>query len=658
MTRGSVLRLLATLHDVLMACAAIPLAYLIRTGDLPEFQGAFVVLFAIFVGLTPMTAYAVGLNRGSWRYASLSDLGAIIICAVVTTALSTLIAFIFTRLDGIPGSVPVLALGIVIILMSGTRLMFRLLKERNTLLLSGRRRGAAAEPVLLYGYCDEGSNFIRSLARERHPSHQVLGIIDHSGRHVGRRMHRVPVLGTLADLGEITMGFADRGTPISKLIVAPARLKDEVITRILEACSERSIVTFRLPTLVELDAAADDTQQRKPRALRVEDLLERDDINLNLEAVARLVRGRRVLVTGAGGSIGSELVRQIASLNPEWLTLVENNEFNLYQIDRHLASTPCNGSFVSILCDVREQAHVMAVVKRERPDIIFHAAALKHVPLVEANVLQGIHTNVLGTQIVADAAIACGCKAFVLISTDKAVNPTNVMGASKRFAEAYCQSLDSTSEVTRFLTVRFGNVLGSTGSVVPLFTSQIARGGPVTVTHPDIERYFMTIPEAVRLVLATCAKGMEPGAMRAGIFVLDMGKPVRIVDLAKRMIQLSGLRPHEDIKIQFTGLRPGEKLYEELFEASEEELVPEDPWLRIARTRIVDAALLRRMIERCRLAVETLDEAMALESLGQIVPELQRTPGDLLVPSRETDNLQDNPGSPISLEDARRRKEK
>lgn len=654
MTRSAVLRLLATLHDVSMALAALPLAYLIRTGELPEFQGAFLVLFAVFVVLTPVIAFAVGLNRGSWRYASLSDLGAIIICSVVTTALSTLIAFLFTRLENVPGSVPVLALGLMVVLMSTTRLMFRLLKERHTLMRGSNWRAAAAEAVLIYGYCDEGSNFIRSLARERHPMYSILGIIDHSGRHVGRSMHRVAVLGTLADLGEIVTNFTLHGTPVSKLIVAPARLKDEVIAKILEVCSERGIVTFRLPTLVELNAAAGDVKESKPRALRVEDLLERDDITLNLEAVGRLVRGRRVLVTGAGGSIGSELVRQIASLNPEWLTLVDSNEYNLYQIDRQLSGTQTAGSFASVLCDVRNQAHVLAVVARERPDIIFHAAALKHVPLVEANALEGIHTNVLGTQMVADAAVACGCKVFVLISTDKAVNPTNVMGASKRFAEAYCQTLDGTFQTTRFITVRFGNVLGSTGSVVPLFASQIAKGGPVTVTHPDIERFFMTIPEAVRLVLATSAKGLEPGASRGGIYVLDMGKPVRIVDLARKMIQLSGLRPNEDIKIQFTGLRPGEKLFEELFEASEEELVTEDAWLRVARTRSVDAALLRRMIERCKVAVETLNEPMALDALVHIVPELRRTPGEQPAP----DARKAAEATPISLEDARRRKEK
>jgi FlaA1/EpsC-like NDP-sugar epimerase len=658
MSRVVLLRVLATLHDIGVAVAALPLAYLIRTGDLPPFEGGFLVLFVIFVGLAPVMAFAVGLNRGSWRYASISDLGGIIASAIITTAISTLAAFLFTRLVNVPGSVPVLALGLMVMMMGGPRLMFRLFKERHTRVKSGSARGVSSEPVLLYGYCDGASNFIRALARERNPSYHVLGIIDHSGRHVGRHMHRVPVLGTLADLGSIVTRFAHRGLPVGKLILAPARLKDEVIAGILEAASEHGIVTYRLPNLVELDAAGSGTRDLNPRALRVEDLLERDDITLNLESVARLIRGRRVLITGAGGSIGSELVRQIASFNPEWMTLVESSEFNLYQIDRQLACTAAAGSFSSVLCDVRQSAHVHAVFTRERPDIIFHAAALKHVPLLEANALQGIHTNVLGTQIVADAAIASGCKAFVLISTDKAVNPTNIMGATKRFAEAYCQTLDSASGTTRFLTVRFGNVLGSTGSVVPLFASQIARGGPVTVTHPDIERYFMTIPEAVRLVLATSAKGLEPGAERCGIYVLDMGKPVRIADLASRMIQLSGLRPHVDIKIQFTGLRPGEKLFEELFEAGEEELVTGDPWLRVARTRVVDGASVRQMIDRCRTAVETLDEGVALEALAKIVPELRRTRGHRAITVEAAGLTEGGEASLISIEDARRRRAK
>ncbi|MBN9251598.1 MAG: polysaccharide biosynthesis protein, partial [Mesorhizobium sp.] len=348
-------------------------------------------------------------------------------------------------------------------------------------------------------------------------------------------------------------------------------------------------------------------------------LLGRPEITADLEGVARLVSGRVVLVTGAGGSIGSELCRQIAEYRPDMLILTDSSEFHLYKLDMEIRENYPKLNVVTALVNVRDRGRVASVFARFRPKLVFHAAALKHVPMVENNAIEGIKTNLLGTRNVADAAVRQGVEHFVMISTDKAVNPTNVMGATKRAAEAYCQALDVTSQSTLFTTVRFGNVLGSNGSVVPRFQKQIMAGGPVTVTHPEIVRFFMTIPEAVCLVLNASAAHI--GSRRGDIMVLDMGKPVKIIDLAERMIQLAGFRPHTDISIVFTGLRPGEKLYEELFDPSEvNQKDPDVPYF-VASPRVIDKDVLHKTLAVLEGAIANEDQVRAVELLNHIVPE-------------------------------------
>ena len=376
--------------------------------------------------------------------------------------------------------------------------------------------------------------------------------------------------------------------------------------------------------------------------MAIEDLLNRAQVPLDREGMARLVQGRRVLVTGAGGSIGSELARQAAALGPQTLVLLDNGEFALWQIDLELGEGNPDVPRRAVLADIRDEARIRAVFEDAQPELVFHAAALKHVPMVEGNPAEGLLTNAVGTRIVADAARAAGALAMVVISTDKAVNPSSVMGATKRLAEMYCQGLDMTARRggggMRCITVRFGNVLGSTGSVVPLFQRQLARGGPLTVTHPDMQRYFMTVREAVGLVLQASVVGVGEGAPEllrdGGIFVLDMGEPVKIVDLARQMIRLAGLRPEIDVGIRFTGLRPGEKLTEELFHGREPPLPTGTPGLLLATPRTADPAIVGRAIDEIAAACHGGQSRLALTLLGRMVPEFAHNADGSLAAAR------------------------
>jgi O-antigen biosynthesis protein WbqV len=402
----------------------------------------------------------------------------------------------------------------------------------------------------------------------------------------------------------------------------------------------------RAPRLTALDTAAPPQQLRslELRPIPIEDLLNRAQVPLDRDGMARLIQGRRVVVTGAGGTIGSELARQVAAFGPSNLVLIDNGEFALWQIDLELAESHPLVPRETSIADVRDEGRIRAIFETCRPELVFHAAALKHVPIVESNPLEGLTTNVVGTRNVADAARMVGAMAMVLISTDKAVNPTGVMGASKRLAEMYCQGLDMAAldrralpagrpvaRPMRCITVRFGNVLGSTGSVVPLLQRQLARGGPLTVTHPDMRRYFMTVREAVGLVLQASVAGVGdaalPAAMDGGIFVLDMGEPVKIVDLARQMIRLAGLHPDKDVEIRFTGLRPGEKLFEELFHGKEPPVPTGYPGLMMASPRTADPAIVGRAIDEIAAACRGGQTRLALAILSRMVPEFEHNAG-------------------------------
>ncbi len=463
---------------------------------------------------------------------------------------------------------------------------------------------------------------LRAGAGDAAAPYYPVGVLALGQGQTGRRIHGVAIVGGLADAGAV---LARQPVPPT-LVVTDPDIPGAALAALMLVAEAGGATVARAPrpTALDLSRRAEGALALKPVA--IEDLLNRPQVPLDRDGMARLVRGRRVLVTGAGGTIGAELARQVGELGPSELLLLDNGEFALWQIDLELAERQPALPRRAVLADVRDEARVRAVLAELRPGLVFHAAALKHVPMVEANPLEGLLTNACGTRHVADAARAAGASAMVMISTDKAVNPSSVMGASKRLAEMYCQGVNAAGGGMACVTVRFGNVLGSTGSVVPLFQRQLARGGPLTVTHPDMQRYFMTVREAVALVLqasvvGTEARRHEARLNKAGIFVLDMGEPMRIVELARQMIRLAGLRPDEDVAIRYTGLRPGEKLFEELFHGSEPPVPTATPGLLMASPRTADPAIVGRAIDEIAVACRAGQTETALGLLARMVPE-------------------------------------
>ncbi|MEX2454104.1 MAG: nucleoside-diphosphate sugar epimerase/dehydratase, partial [Rhodospirillaceae bacterium] len=481
-------------------------------------------------------------------------------------------------------------------------------------------------PLLLVGAGDGTELFIRALSRDPGARYRVVGIVDEMGTNLRRSIHGVEVLGALVDLPAIVAALDARGRRPHRLVVTEEHLSPVGLQAMLDEAESLGLSLSRIPRLTQLRADFGQSVEIKPVA--IEDLLGRPQTLLDRASMAAMCSGARILVTGAGGTIGSELVRQICSFSPEEIILVDNSELHLYEIDLEVRDRFPDVRRRVVMADVRDRLRIGEVFENHRPRLVFHAAAMKHVPMVEMHPSEGILTNVSGTMNVADAARATSVQAMVLISTDKAVNPTSVMGATKRVAECYCQALDiatAASAGTRFLTVRFGNVLGSTGSVVPLFQRQLAQGGPLTVTHPAVTRYFMTTREAVALVLQASALGSRTGEHRGTIFTLEMGDPVRIQDLARQMIRLAGLRPGQDIDILYTGLRPGEKLYEEPLHQSEELHPTELQGILLASPRTADFKMLDRLIRELVGAARTGNAERGLGLVRTIVPEYTPT---------------------------------
>jgi O-antigen biosynthesis protein WbqV len=569
--------------------------------------------------------FAFSLHRGSWRYVSIPEFLTIIRASIVAVVAYTFGSFLLTRGINIPRSVPVLVGMYMVAGLAGSRLAYRLVLEGSILPASAPKVRQTTRNVLLLGMTDSAESFIRLARRSSPASLNVVGILDEAPHRHARSVQGVKVYGSLGDLEAVMNKLARKGVKVSELVVTETSPDRQRLGYIVEKATRLGLKSSRAPDLVETSKLTSDSIL-EPKAIEIGDLLGRPEVVTDLPGIASFINRRTVLITGAGGSIGSELCRQIALLAPRCLIITDSSEFHLYTLDVELRETFKSLHIETRIVDVRDAARVGEVFQRLRPEIVFHAAALKHVPLAELNPLEAIKTNLFGTKNVANAALAAGAAACVMVSTDKAVNPTNIMGATKRAAEAYCQALDISSDKTRYKTVRFGNVLGSNGSVVPRFKEQIAGGGPLTVTHPQVVRYFMTIPEAVRLVLHASAHTQRHRGERGKIMVLDMGEPVRIVHLAERMIQLAGLKPYADIDIVFTGLRPGEKLYEELFDPSEVQSdVAEDGYL-IASPRVIDKGLLTKSIAELDQAVHNEDEIRAIELLMHIVPEYSREP--------------------------------
>ena len=611
-------------HDIFMASLSLPLSLWLRMGSsIDTVPTEFVIQStAIFAVLAACVFWPMGLYRGIWRYASMNDLIQITKAVSLAVLIFVPILFVTSRAEFLPRSLPIINWFVLMALLGGPRFIYRLIKDRH-FSLTADPTGKPGIPVLLVGAGDEAEAFIRDLHRQPGAAYRVVGILDEKGRRVGQHIRNVPVLGKPEDLTSVMRRLALRAERPQRMIVTRHGLDPAFMRSLLDLAETHGMSMARLPRLTELHSGIGDAIEVKPVA--VEDLLGRPQAVLDRPAMEELVKGSRVLITGAGGTIGSELVRQITALAPSRLDLVDNSEFNLYSIDLEIGEKTDGPEHVPHLADVRDETAMRSVFADARPELVFHAAALKHVPIVETHVAEGVLTNVGGSRIVADLCRETGARKMVLISTDKAVNPTSAMGATKRVAESYCQALDRARGEgdCQFITVRFGNVLGSTGSVVPLFERQLASGGPLTVTHRDITRYFMTTREAVELVLQASTLGAgEPG----GIFVLDMGEPVRIVDLAEQMIRLAGKRPYEDVEIEFVGLRSGEKLYEELFHDSESLAPTDNASIQLATPRVADREVLEHAIDELWQAARDGNNAACRDQLGQLVPEFQSDP--------------------------------
>lgn len=548
-----------------------------------------------------LSFYVFKLYGRIWRYASATELIAIVMANI---AASTAWYFISLYIGSVlPRSLYVFTGLLLTFFIGGSRLSLRFYSYVMNK-PKYRQIQRKKNKVLIVGAGDAGAMLLREIERYHIANRQVVGFIDDDKNKTGKILLGVKVLGTRNELVKIA---AEKG--IDEIIIAMPSVKGKEIKAIISICKETNCKLTILPGLYEIIEGKVSISQLRP--VDIEDLLGRDPVKLDTTAVREYLAGKIVLITGAGGSIGSEIVRQVAKMQPKKLLLLGKGENSIYEITQELKINCPEVKTVPIIADIRDKERIKAIMDYFEPQVVFHAAAHKHVPLMEYQPAEAVRNNILGTKVVADEAAAHNVETFVIISTDKAVNPTSVMGCTKRVAEMYVQSMNKNSN-TRFVAVRFGNVLGSRGSVIPLFKKQIAKGGPVTVTHADMKRYFMTIPEASQLVL-------QAGAMAKGgeVFVLDMGEPVRIYDLAKDLITLSGLIPDKDIEIKITGLRPGEKLFEELLSAEDGTEKTTHRKIFTAKIKEIDKAELDKQIAEI---VEITDGDKVVAALQKIVP--------------------------------------
>lgn len=575
------------------------------------------LLTAVTMAIAAPALYLVQAHSQIWQRVSMPDLLALLAASAATAALIAIFS-----LTIYPAWVAIrvfLGTGVMLTAAwSGPRLLYRLWGEWRDAQVPGRFE--EAEPVILYGSGSRADQFIRVNAMTKR--YHILGFFHEDPRFTGRRIRGIAAHGSLDNISEFLAAIRARGYHPKRLIVTEDGETPDELAAALDCAAVNGLRLARLPSMLGLLESAGGEMLR---SVSIEDILHRDQVRLNHSSVGEAIAGAIVMVTGAGGSIGSELVRQIAGFAPAKIILAEFSEFNLYQIDGELARAFPRIPRVTALCDVRDIDALRRVFVAHRPNIVLHAAALKHVPMLESHPDQAVLTNILGTLNVARLAREHDVEVMTLVSTDKAVNPTNVMGCTKRWAEIICQAFDAEREAngsrTRFVCVRFGNVLDSAGSVVPLFRKQIAEGGPVTVTHSAVTRYFMTIPEACELILAATGATREFERRHSQVYVLDMGEPIRIFSLAERMIQLHGLRPHEDIKIAITGLRKGEKLFEELAH-DEEDLSPAPfPKANLARSRAPAWPLVAKAIEGLLAAARQGDHADIVANLRSLAPE-------------------------------------
>ncbi len=564
------------------------------------------------------TFYFTGVSKRVWRFFSVRDLTTVVLAAAMTAVT----AYLALNLVGAGGRLPISFLflhwGVLTASMAGLRVARR---SAPQVIRTLKGEAAAGETgsgplAIVAGRPEDVELVLRKAETGGGKSYRPVAVLDETDIDVRRTIRGVAIRGGLEALNGVVNELSHDARRPKMLIIAS---ENDVVAnqKYIDLASRAKSLGLKV---VRVNVSDDlDGNEIRLRPFDMSELLGRPPAVLDTSAIMRAVSGRRVVVTGAGGTIGGELTRQIASIGPDELVLLEAGEFNLYQIEHEIRTNFPNVNIVPLLCDIRNRGAVMAAFERHRPDVVFHAAALKHVPLVEQNPCAGVETNVLGTRNVADAAAEHGAAAMVQVSTDKAVNPVGVMGATKRLGELYCQALDLEGGGTRFMTVRFGNVLGSSGSVIPLFQKQLRQRMPLTVTDPEMTRFFMTVHEAVQLILQSTQGALDRGTLRGRIFVLDMGEPIRILDIARRMVRLCGLTPDVDVKIEIVGKRPGEKLFEELFDAAEERLPSQINGVFEAEAASIALNVLERAIAQLEKAVIAQNDLAVREQLFALV---------------------------------------
>lgn len=595
-------RIVVISSDVFLTVISYWFAFLLRFNfSIPEpFYQKMLVSIPVLVVIRLFSLFFFGLYSGMWRYASISDLARILKAITVSSVLFIAYMTFFYRLVDFPRSVFIIDCFIVICFIGGSRFLYRLSREFYV------SKSKSGKRILIIGAGDAAERLLREMRQNPNIDYDIVGFLDSNPAKKGRRIHDVPILGRVDEIEEI--GAKEN---IEEAIIAIPSISGREMRKIMYQCGNAGITCKTLPAISDILNGTITINQI--REIRIEDLLGREHIELNREQISDYLSDKRVLVTGAAGSIGLELCRQIMKVGPERLILFERVENEIYNVEMEFSETFRDGPYVLVLGDILDTKRLEQVMQEHKPQVVFHAAAYKHVPITEANPFEAVKNNVLGTLNVAEISAKYGVDKFVLISTDKAVKPANVMGMTKRVAELICQGMNG-GQRTKFIAVRFGNVLNSAGSVIPLFRKQIISGGPITVTHPEMTRFFMSIPEAAQLV-------MQAGAIGRGgeIFVLDMGEPVKITDLAKDMIRLMGLKVGEDIDIVYTGLRPGEKIHEELVSHSEEiERTPHEK-IMLVKTSSVQWQSFREKIDELLDDKDVLDLVKTRNMLASMI---------------------------------------
>ncbi|MEN0000295.1 MAG: nucleoside-diphosphate sugar epimerase/dehydratase [Pseudomonadota bacterium] len=608
--------------DFLCCATAMWLAHMVLwpslivtdTEVLLGYSAGFGALCAIGLLLT-------GVNGAAWRYTSIPELVGLFRAIVGAALLFTVLAFLVSRGFALSRLAPVLAAVFSFVACAGLRILYRMSRER--LGLVKRQIKGETTPIkniALVGATNDADVYIRQTRRLPHIRINIVGIFDDRARWHGSKLQGARVVGPATELSSWQNRWTLQGRPASEIVITQPHIDTRKLARIVADAAKLRIPVRRLSNTNQERPGAE-VGWATPEDIDIQDLLGRKEVPIDKALMGTFIEGKTILITGTGGSIGLEISKQAAADGAATIVLVENAEHALYEAARTLGEGWPGIRLVRCLADIRDGQRMLEICSTHQPDIVFHAAALKHVPLMETNRVECMRTNVIGTRMVADAAEKSGASVFVMISTDKAVNPTSIMGATKRAAEAYVQAKDKAATSTRYLTVRFGNVMDSNGSVIPLFRDQLNAGGPLTVTHPDIKRYFMTITEAVRLVIKASIFGSANPELRGSVYVLDMGESVYIREIAERMIQLAGFVPGEDIDIQYIGLRPGEKLNEDLFAANEPRAEIGDEGFAVASPTTGEITLISKLFDEMALHLAARNADAAIKLLRHLVPD-------------------------------------